>query len=236
MQEVRDQSEDQVQEVRTKAESEIARAKANQEKADNRIAKADARRMAAEKRSKELEKQIRKACLQLDMNEQEADRICREVAKNTDNKIEIKINGTNQRVNDLSQFAAEVLQASHDSLEIMHNQHKAAIGKADERTDSRSRFQEMCALSKMRGELKMSHTEYYFAKQELMTTWQKQWAPSERATFTPPKFMSKTMPSNGAHGGALAENFFNRGYEQQPSPSTCLNATLLPSQVPEDAT
>merc|ERR1719446_849154 len=98
----------------------------------------------------------------------------------TDMKVENKISATNQRVNDLSQFASEVLSAAHDSMEVLQNQHKDAIKKADDRTDGRSKFQEMCALSKMRGDLKMSHKEYGDAKQNLMSTWQKQWSPSQR--------------------------------------------------------
>jgi chromosome segregation ATPase len=228
LQEVRDTSEDQLQEVRTKAEKEVAKAQATQEKAEERIAKADERRTKAEQRSKELEKQVRKLCLQLDMNEQEAERICKEMSQTTDDKVEAKINSTNQRVNDLSQFASEVLQAAHDSMEIMQNQHKDSIKKADERTDSRSRFQEMCALSKMRGDLKMSHKEYEDAKHGLMSTWQRQWTPSARAQFNPPTFLSKTMPANS--GSSLAEDMFTRGYQQQ-SGGPPLNTTLLPSQV-----
>jgi len=225
LQEVRDTSEDQLQEVRTKAEKEVAKAKVNQEKAEERIARADERRTRAEQRSKELEKQVRKLCLQLDMNEQEAERICSEMTATTDQKVVSKINATNQRVNDLSQFASEVLSAADHSMEIMQGNHKDSIKKADGRTDSRSRFREMCALSKMRGDLKMSHKEYEDAKQDLMGTWQKQWAPSARAQFQIPNSnMSKTMPVNSS----LAEDFFMKGYSQ---PATSFNTTLLPSQV-----
>merc|ERR1719161_2271347 len=165
------------------------------------------------------------------MNEQEADKVCRDLAKSTDNKVEEKIGSTNQRVNDLSQFASEVLAAAHDSMEVLQNQHKDAIKKSDERTDSRSRFQEMCALSKMRGDLKMSHKEYEDAKGNLMTTWQKQWSPSQRAQFNPPGgSMASTMPAN--MGSAMAEDFFTRGYDKNGSGGG-LNSTLLPSQVSE---
>lgn len=239
LQEVRDTSSDQLDEVRSKAEKEVAKAKVAQENAEVRIAKAEERRMAAEQKSKELEKEVRKLCLQLDMNEQEAERICRDMAKATDEKVELKITTTNQRVNDLSQFAAEVLAAAHDSMEVLQNQHKDAIKKADDRTDSRSRFQEMCALSKMRGDLKMSHKEYEDAKQNLMTTWQKQWSPSQWAQFNPPGgSMSRTMPANMGHempanmGSAMAEDFFTRGYDKNGSGGG-LNSTLLPSQVSE---
>merc|ERR1719161_1998802 len=137
------------------------------------------------------------------MNEQEADKVCRDLAKSTDNKVEEKIGSTNQRVNDLSQFASEVLAAAHDSMEVLQNQHKDAIKKSDERTDSRSRFQEMCALSKMRGDLKMSHKEYEDAKVNLMSTWQKQWTPRARPTFNPPSSLSRTMPASMGGGSWL---------------------------------
>lgn len=231
LQEVRDTSEEQLQEVRTKAEKEVAKAKVSQEKAEERIAKADARRMQAEQRSKELEKQVRTLCKQLDMNEQEAERICGDMAKMTDMKVENKISATNQRVNDLSQFASEVLSAAHDSMEVLQNQHKDAIKKADDRTDGRSKFQEMCALSKMRGDLKMSHKEYEESKLDLMKTWQSQWTPTARATFNPPSSLARTMP-----GGSAAEDFFTRGYQTQPQPFTGvggdLTSTLLPGSVP----
>merc|ERR1719161_1807840 len=148
------------------------------------------------------------------MNEQEADKVCRDLAKSTDNKVEEKISSTNQRVNDLSQFASEVLAAAHDSMEVLQNQHKDAIKKADDRTDGRSRFQEMCALSKMRGDLKMSHKEYEDAKTNLMSTWQKQWSPSQRAQFNPPSSLSRTMPAGMS---SMAEDFFTRGYDNKSS-------------------
>merc|ERR1719359_2549324 len=136
------------------------------------------------------------------------------MSKNTDDKVESKITGTNQRVNDLSTFASEVLQAAHDSMEIMQTQHKDSIMKADQRTDSRSRFQEMCALSKMRGDLKMSPKEYEDAKMNLMKTWQRQWTPSTRPGSSP---FSKSMPP---FMGA-SPDFFTQG-------STPLESTLLP--------
>lgn len=212
------QNEEQLLDVMVRAERECAVAQEGTKIADDRIQKAEERGLAAINRGRELEKQVRKMCATIDQMEQNCVRRNAETHKAVDSKVEMVLKSANHRVNDLSQLAVEVQQAALDSMDMMQIKHKETVLRSDTRTESRSRFQEVCALSKMRTDQKMSHHDYEGAKRDLMDSWFKQWSPVPGSTATPNsggRFFSP-LGAQSPH----SEDYFMRGYAGPSRPDT----------------
>jgi hypothetical protein len=190
MEEMERLSNGQLRDVEAKAEKESRSVREGKEKAVARIKAAEERKIKAEAQSKSLEIQMRELCKMIDQQARDSDTKCLEIQRRTDSQVEKITKTADKRVEDLSAFAEDVRLGALGSMEEMQGQHARGITKSDERATVRSRFQEMCTLTKMLEEHKMSQKAYEESKARIMGTWHAEW---DKSTATPTNAKSNPL-------------------------------------------
>jgi hypothetical protein len=205
---IRFRHDEQLLDAKMKGDLEVETSTSARLKAEARIEIAEVRRIKAEQEAKVLEGLIRQLCSELDQQQQQCEAKCVELRDKTDQKVERVLGLANQRVSDLSHFASDVQEAASTTIKML-DQHMEGISRCYGRAEERSQFQEMCALTKMQSDHKMSKKDYEDAKGKLINSWNSQWdkntaIPSPGSTSLGGTLTPLTTPMTPASRGGLA--------------------------------
>merc|ERR1712118_576248 len=119
---------------------------------------------------------------------EEAQGRCQRQEREAERRLESVSSQCNQRVNDMTEFCKEVQGAAASSMDVMTTEHQEQLTRADMRAEGRSRFQELCTLSKMRGDLELSQRDYETARSDLTDLWRRQCVDFTSASPPPANF------------------------------------------------
>merc|ERR1719331_3153314 len=128
----------------------------------------------AERHANNLEAKVEQLGELLEKRAEESQQRCQRCEREHQDRVERISAQCNQRVNDMSDLCKEVQEAAASSMDIMTGEHSEQLTRADMRAEGRSRFQELCSLSKMRGDLQLSQREYETAREDLTDLWHSQ--------------------------------------------------------------
>lgn len=176
LKELRATCEKKLRDTAAKARQAVNAAEQARSDAEGQAAVAEERMEKSERHSNNLEAKVQQLS---ELSKQRAEEQKMRTERQTriaEERLE-RINGQcTQRVNDMSELCKEVQEAAATSLDIMTGEHQEQLTRADMRAEGRSRFQELCNLSKMRGDLELSQKEYETVRSDLTDLWHNQCA------------------------------------------------------------
>lgn len=142
--------------------------------AEGRAAIAEERSDKAEKNLSNLEAKVDQLKQLLEFRQEESEMRCARTQRTGESRVERIYGQCNQRINDMAELCKEVQDAAALSIDVMTGEHQEQLTRADMRAEGRQRFQELCSLSKMRGDLQLSQREYETARTDLADLWRSQ--------------------------------------------------------------
>lgn len=171
---LRAQCEKMLRDTAAKARQAVQDAEQARCNSEGKAAIAEERMEKAERHTNNLEAKVEQLGNLLSRQAHEAEERCQRQERTAEDRIERISAQCNQRINDISELCKEVQEAAASSMDIMAGEHQEQLTRADMRAEGRSRFQELCSLSKMRGDLQLSQREYETARSDLTDLWHSQ--------------------------------------------------------------
>lgn len=174
LRELRAHCEKKLRDTASKAKQQVNDAEQARACQEGKAQAAEERMEKAEKHTANLEVKVQELDTKIQNKSYDVNEVCQRLEREAEDRIERISAQCNQRVNDMSQLCQEVQQAAASSMDIMAGEHSEQLTRADMRAEGRSRFRELCHLSKQRGDLQMSQREYESARADLTELWHKQ--------------------------------------------------------------
>jgi hypothetical protein len=174
LKELRAQCEKKLRDTAAKARQAVNEAEQTRSNSEGRAAVAEGRMDKAERHANNLESKVEQLGELLSRRAIEAESRCQRQEREHEERIERVSAQCNQRVADMSELCKEVQEAASSAMDVTAGEHQEQLTRADMRAEGRSRFQELCSLSKMRGDLQLSQREYETARSDLTELWHSQ--------------------------------------------------------------
>jgi len=124
-----------------------------------------------EKHVRCLEDKVRDLQVQLHMRTEECENRVAETSRTMQTRVERVSTQADQRVHSMLQSAREVFEAADASLESTADELQEQMGRAQMRSEGRTRFKELCELSKTRQQLGITQPDYEACKGDILTLW-----------------------------------------------------------------
>eukprot|EP00746_Dinoflagellata_sp_MGD_P165779 gnl/MRDRNA2_/MRDRNA2_95258_c0_seq1.p1 gnl/MRDRNA2_/MRDRNA2_95258_c0~~gnl/MRDRNA2_/MRDRNA2_95258_c0_seq1.p1 ORF type:complete len:248 (+),score=69.06 gnl/MRDRNA2_/MRDRNA2_95258_c0_seq1:118-861(+) len=174
LRELRAQCEKKLRDTAAKARQAVQDAEQARCNSEGKAAVAEERMEKSERHTNNLEAKVEQLSDLLLRQERETQSRKQREERVAEDRVEWISAVCNQRIDSMSELCKEVQEAAASSMDIMTGEHQEQLTRADMRAEGRSRFQELCSLSKMRGDLQLSQREYETARSDLTDLWHSQ--------------------------------------------------------------
>mmetsp|Transcript_137199 Transcript_137199/g.382688 ORF Transcript_137199/g.382688 Transcript_137199/m.382688 type:complete len:291 (+) Transcript_137199:73-945(+) len=173
--EMHEEYEQQINNVKLRAEARVNQLAKERQQAEDRARAATEKAEEAEQRVRELEGVLHELRQTLDEKMLEEEERTKQVVQTANLEVNQRLEDASHCIRDTARYASEIQNGVVNSIEVMHDEHKARSRDTELASTQRSRYKELHDAAINHSTRDISHNEFAGIRSELVQGWYDDW-------------------------------------------------------------